>query len=334
MKCMRAFQVEFLHQNMTKRFMQTTFNNKQKDKLFENEKQFLPMTQKYIEKKGGDEEQGKREFHPCPIDTCKGYIDHSTWKCGLCHISCCDKCLKCLEHTQHKQHRCQEEDLLTLRMLLQETKPCPKCKAPCSKVDGCDQVFAMCCKTTFSWATGLIDKTGYVHSPDYYKWMNERGATIPNNNPAAIPDIHELDITKCDHAYADTIIGTHTVIHNMFINEIPFYIENTTYTEKTNLDLRITYLTSKSEANFKTQLGKRYKIYQGRERVLEILQHYISDAIGMLQECTREHRDLKQISHDLIALKNITNDKINSLKTYWDTIALPTIRDDWFITYD
>jgi hypothetical protein len=376
---MTPYDYSFLNDNMTARFIKTTLNQKIKNKLYDIEKQFIPLTQEFVQmtkikdslnntlkelreayKHSRDPDLLKEiselhvkvheietklngeicttmlaKYHPCPSSGCKGYVDHNTWKCGLCMTCCCERCL-CLKH---EEHECKQEDILSYELIKNETKPCPKCTAPCFKVDGCDQVFAVCCKIAFSWNTGKIDKSGYIHAPDYYKWMTQTGKEIPINNPAMLPSVSELLIQRCDPKFSDIILGTHAIVDRLFREEIPFYIEKTTFSEMSNRDLRIHFMmtpqTPQSEITLKIQLLKRYKISQGRIRILAILQNYISDAINTLRLCTKDDTcDLQQASKILSDLRDSTNRQISKLTIHWDTVPILHITNDWYITYE
>jgi hypothetical protein len=73
-------------------------------------------------------------------------------------------------------------------MLKKNTKPCPKCGVRISKIDGCDQMWCVECKTAFSWNTGNIE-SGKIHNPHYYQFMRERGGMPRDPN----------DVVRCEN---------------------------------------------------------------------------------------------------------------------------------------
>lgn len=107
---------------------------------------------------------------PCPQQDCKGFIDSITYKCGMCEKAVCKRC----QTPEHENEKCNPDILETVKMLKKETKPCPKCRAPIFKIDGCDQIWCTSCHTAFSWNTGEVE-TGKIHNPHYYQWMRENG---------------------------------------------------------------------------------------------------------------------------------------------------------------
>lgn len=123
----------------------------------------------------------------CPVIDCDGIVTNG--KCSYCKNNICVKChaLKNKdnennknneENANEKKHKCDPKVLATINLLKKDTKSCPKCKIPIHKIDGCDQMFCVKCKTAFSWRTGKIE-TGIVHNPHYFEWMRNRDQAIP-----------------------------------------------------------------------------------------------------------------------------------------------------------
>jgi hypothetical protein len=125
----------------------------------------------------------------CPGEGCRGFLDDK-WLCGVCDLSVCRHCHVGLgedevveehhgaaagpgvpaEGSKMRLHICNPDQVATAKMLARDTKPCPKCKALISKIDGCDQMWCTQCQTPFSWITGQVE-VGRVHNPHYYEWQ-------------------------------------------------------------------------------------------------------------------------------------------------------------------
>jgi len=124
-----------------------------------------------LQKAGGVVQEKKTSYIcPCPENECKGFIDDIEYKCGICEKQVCKTCYIQAED----EHKCNPEVVETVKMLKKETKPCPNCRVPIFKIDGCDQIWCTSCHTAFSWRTGEVE-TGRVHNPHYYQWMRENG---------------------------------------------------------------------------------------------------------------------------------------------------------------
>jgi hypothetical protein len=125
----------------------------------------------------------KKFIMQCPGNECKGFLS-TAYKCGLCDQYTCKDCLVI---KPDETHTCNENDKLSAVMIRESTKPCPKCRTPIYKIDGCDQMFCMArdkdgsvCQTVFSWKSGLQLFNVDVHNPHYFALQRENGY-VPRN---------------------------------------------------------------------------------------------------------------------------------------------------------
>jgi hypothetical protein len=100
----------------------------------------------------------------CSKAECMGFVDLE-YTCGLCKVEVCKECMEPKTAT----HACNPDTVLNVKAIRKEAKPCPKCAAMISKIDGCDQMWCTQCHTAFSWRTGEEETT--VHNPHFYEWM-------------------------------------------------------------------------------------------------------------------------------------------------------------------
>lgn len=112
----------------------------------------------------------------CQNNGCRGMLTNH-YKCEICTKHTCSKCFIVID----EGHECKQEDIDTVEELRKNTRPCPKCGLRISKIDGCDQMWCVECKTAFSWAKGTIEQ-GVVHNPHYYQWMRQNGGVPQNPN--------------------------------------------------------------------------------------------------------------------------------------------------------
>ena len=106
---------------------------------------------------------------------CHGIITDDT--CGICG---CTVCKKCREIIKNDSHQCDAQTIASIRAILNDAHPCPKCATPISKISGCDQMFCTQCHATFSWNTGAII-THRIHNPHYFEWLLERQFQQPTH---------------------------------------------------------------------------------------------------------------------------------------------------------
>ena len=120
--------------------------------------------------------ESKKFVMQCQNSGCHGMLS-TQYKCGICTKHTCPKCYLLIED----DHVCKQEDMDTVEELRKNTRPCPNCGLRISKIDGCDQMWCIECKTAFSWSKGTVEK-GVVHNPHYYQWMRQNGAVPRNPN--------------------------------------------------------------------------------------------------------------------------------------------------------
>ena len=110
---------------------------------------------------------------PCPDPDCRGMIMHDTAEghnegaCAVCSKRVCTICRIVVADA----HECNPDDIASAKLVMQDSKPCPKCGTRISKVEGCDQMWCVACHTPFSWTRGTIE-TGSIHNPHYFDFMH------------------------------------------------------------------------------------------------------------------------------------------------------------------
>ena len=87
----------------------------------------------------------------CPIGDCPGLVLGET--CNACQKQCCVHCHA--EKAPNKEHVCSED----AKMVIRDSKPCPKCHSLIHKTEGCNAMFCTKCSTRFDWITLQISET-------------------------------------------------------------------------------------------------------------------------------------------------------------------------------
>jgi len=147
-------------------------NNEKNSKLY---RQIDEIRREIDSNQGG--ESGRKFVMQCQNNGCRGMLT-TQYKCDLCTKFTCTKCFVCIVDGNRDEHECKPEDVATVEELRKNTRPCPACGLRISKIDGCDQMWCIECKTAFSWSKGTVEK-GTVHNPHYYQWMREHGGGMP-----------------------------------------------------------------------------------------------------------------------------------------------------------
>ena len=152
---------------------------------------------------------------PCAREGCVGYAAPPDYVCGVCMGVTCHGCHAYVDAGQMATHVCDEAQRMSVRLMNDETRRCPGCKAHVQKTGGCDQVIhsrrtpshartltcshpacshprmshtlacshtpqMFCsrpgCATLFSWSTMAIDRSGRVHNPEAVRALRRGGA--------------------------------------------------------------------------------------------------------------------------------------------------------------
>lgn len=230
----------------------------------------------------------------CPLSRCSGLVKNG--RCGDCKKTICAKC----REERLEEHECNEDQLETIKLLKRDTKPCPRCKVPIHKIDGCDQMFCTKCKTAFSWRTLNIQK-GIIHNPHYHEYMAQLNAGNANliigaNDPCgeeldkAMKEMNGKNKAYIAATQRNTI--TRAIKSNSFIprvlNEInailPVLVNDVHDVEtirQTKQALRESYLTQRrngslkrAEANWYNQLRLTYKRRELKKDLIKIIEMF------------------------------------------------------------
>ena len=125
----------------------------------------------------------------CSNGECKGFVQASDWMCQLCNHVYCQKCFKDITDN-NEQHVCDSADVESAKLILESTKPCPKCAARIFKISGCSQMFCTNCHVGFDWNTGKLITTEF-HNPHRLEWLNSQ---LQNNGTDDMDCMEPYDI--------------------------------------------------------------------------------------------------------------------------------------------
>ena len=105
----------------------------------------------------------------CSVETCPGYLTVRDGACTCCGETYCTQCLEPLREdttTKGVRHSCHPDQLESIMVIHRETKPCPQCRVPIQKSEGCDQMWCTQCHTAFDWTLlHVIPLSHLVHPP-------------------------------------------------------------------------------------------------------------------------------------------------------------------------
>ena len=85
----------------------------------------------------------------CPSSDCRGFVFKN--ECGTCKAKACMTCRELVQSLS--DHVCNPDIVETLKLMTRDCKPCPSCKTPIHKSEGCDHMRCTFCGTRFSYRT-------------------------------------------------------------------------------------------------------------------------------------------------------------------------------------
>jgi hypothetical protein len=250
----------------------------------------------------------------CPVDGCRGFLS-SALKCGTCETYACGECFGVIGKERRADHTCTPGDIETAKYIKKVARPCPTCAINISKIDGCDQMYCVQCRTAFSWRTGMI-VTGTIHNPHYFEMLRNASANgeIPRQPgddgqcPRQITDPGVLTMRLYDALRAgmykrgdvfDDIMKMQRHICHLFRDTIPALRNHPTDTA----DLRMHYLLgTMDEPTFKRKLVLREKAIERDAALLACYRARVEMTIDVFQAYIRRELPEKDV---LLRLKSM-----------------------------
>jgi len=297
----------------------------------------------------------------CPVDNCNGFLS-SQWKCGICSTHTCKNCHEVIgkrqklsngELAELPEHTCNEDSVKTAMLLAKECKNCPKCAAPIYKIDGCNQMWCVECKTAFDWRTSEIIK-GHFHNPHYYEWVRQNNngnvPREPDDNPCgANVQIRELSrylkqlcnakiYNNFNLNYIKTFFEslhrmcshlTHISISDLDRNNM---LNDDNYLFNSNLNIRCQFLNNIiTETDFKKEIQKKDKKRQKALNLKQIYQTFVTvcnDVFHKLVNITNNEDFINCLNEIITFTNHINNQLIKHKKTYNCVTYLFLISED------
>jgi len=274
----------------------------------------------------------KKFIQKCPVDECKGFLSTSL-KCGICSTYTCKDCHLPKKGKNDDEHKCDPGTVETIKLLKNDTKPCPSCSIPIYKISGCDQMYCVECHTAFSWKKGTIEK-GVVHNPHYYEMQRRlnhgrpvrRDIGMGCGGPPSVNDIRttlrKFNINFNDLYDLHRLIGH---ISYVAILSYPIVVGNTD-----NSDLRVNYLRNIiDEKKFKSTLKYRMKRNEKNNEFRQVLEMFTTTIVDMLGNICEGDEDT--VIHNITnfdSLRQYTNDTLKNIGNRYKNIY-PSITKSW-----
>lgn len=272
----------------------------------------------------------------CPNEACRGFLDAAEWRCGLCRVSVCRTCYVAL--TPGEPHTCRADDVASMQVIEESSKPCPNCHMAIVKTDGCDQMWCTSCHTAFSWTTGDIVR-GRIHNPMYYAHQAR---------PREVGDIPcggLCHLSQLREAFLGTAVGMHLANTSEFYKHPLFsfhqLVQETSEVQKRlhrlrsvhnrldHSDLRLQYLLDRiSEEQWKSMLYSRENLREKNIMIRQVYETFLWSVSETLSAFVTGQMDLSTASEQLKFLQKAANTGLSNIESGFGLkcprIKLPT----------
>ena len=280
-----------------------------------------------------DVAQGGVFVRGCPSAGCRGFLGVD-WKCGLCNCNACNRCHQVLDASI--DHVCDEDEIKTAKMIMNDTKSCPKCATPIFKIDGCDQIWCTQCHVAFSWRTGQVE-TGRIHNPHYFEYMRGRNNGVVARELGDVPcgglPTHNEALYFINANYAQNvclnmrnkvnILAVLTVSTNVLGNMIPMYVHAGRLDIDANRDLRESYLNGELEKEgFKKALQRREKTRFKHNELAHVLNAYVHAITYVFQNFFVTKDFLANIVAELNEVINFIDNALRKIGSRYNCSAI------------
>jgi hypothetical protein len=250
-----------------------------------------------------DPEKERRQFvAACPSADCRGFLSQA-YKCGTCQKQYCSKCRELKDRGD--EHTCDPDLVATIEAIVKDSRACPSCGIPISRVMGCDQMYCTQCDTAFSYATGKI-AVGVIHNPHYYerqRQLNNGVAPRPAGDvrcggwPDYLILMNRLRNSpyRMKETYIHKIANIHRTGSHVQAVELAETYAVPPLQDHERVKLRVRFLLKEIDER---ELGMAIqRLERTREKTMEIreiLENYVMIALDALREI--EAADFKKLS--------------------------------------
>jgi hypothetical protein len=247
----------------------------------------------------------------CPQSSCRGFVTDK-YSCGVCLSPVCPTC----HSASQPGHACRPEDAASVAEIRRESKPCPSCKAPISKSDGCNQMWCTNCHHAFDWSS--LGTLGIVHNPHYHQYLETlrpssviaRAATLPPS------DVFLGHLRLNVPAHSDACMSIYRLVS--YWKETELADLPTPDDPVCNRDLRVSYLTGElKEDKFKETLQRRFKEREKKLEYREIIEAYLSVSEDLIQRMVRTV-DVNPLLAEEKRVRTYLNGQISELGKRYD----------------
>jgi hypothetical protein len=256
----------------------------------------------------------------CSKPDCQGFVGMN-WVCGLCDQKYCKDCCDPVDADTGvgagSAHVCDPEKRLSSEALRKEAKPCPKCAAMISKIDGCDQMWCTQCNTAFSWRTGQVENT-HIHNPHYFEWMRRNGRTAappPQVNGECLQANEVINqVMYYRRTHTDILKWCRSLRHFEWVTRAHQHALTAKQNDEWRRVLRVRRLTNEiTDGDWKVKLQKGDKSVQKEHRVVQVLEMFTQAGIDLLRTVLPDDANVEETLKQLEELMSYANNELTKI---------------------
>jgi hypothetical protein len=308
-------------------------NNMYKQLIKHNKQKIVDINNEYYYSSNSiPKKQSKRFTRGCPVEECRGFLSTSL-KCGVCSTYACKDC-HIPKRSKNEEHKCDPDLVATIKLLKNDTKPCPACATPIYKIDGCDQIWCTTCHTAFSWISGAIER-GVVHNPHFYEYQRKlNGGVAPrvrgDMRCGGVPSIINILSSLYTKLDKNNCSDAHRLLNHITHVELAKY--PVIVGETDNSKLRVDYMLKRiDEKKWIFKLKKDMKKHEKNKEINDILTMFITtltDIFGNIIAHSNNHKEINNDIKSMQILRNYTNKALKKIVHRFGNTS-PCINYNW-----
>lgn len=372
MNCRVQYNIDFMIQNFTKTFLNRDYSWHLGNILFNRENALMPSTIPHVENEQKLEMYKEKEANirerikelkneligikdiintlhenkvygiaydsinntKCPVTNCNGYLNEG-YICITCNTAICNNC----HEVKSNLHICDKNTIKTVNMIKSNSKPCPNCSFPITKLEGCDHMFCIKCDTSFDWNTMQVQNS-HAGNPEYYDKLNRVGNIIPRNALDVICG-RELDSNFSNELRVKLLNARNVDYDTLHMYETMFsniqYLQSNVerlFPITNTIDLRVKYMRNKiSQELFIQKLRKQNKKNKIHYSLREIMVTFVHSMIELFYRLVDDIYKHESIKDEMDELRGITNCEIYKTYRKYDYSSKLYINSEFKVSY-
>lgn len=253
----------------------------------------------------------------CGFKDCRGTVSDGDPICKICKSPTCMKC----HQLRSRNHECNDSDVQSVKLMSEDSKPCPRCNSMIYRIDGCASMFCTNCRTGFNWVTLAINRSAIVDNPHFHQFaatvrrpLQDSEISCVNKlidtlNPIKIfQRIEVLELKKDDK---DKIMKIFRQYLNVNDEILPTLVPKNIYLSDPNRLLRLQFIHSDiTEKQYKKELYKINKDQLVNSELFDLYSTFVEVADESLKKYLSKEITFCEWEEEVDHMKKFINDNL------------------------